>query len=130
MTALSDAVETTTADVPRFYPINDVPPGKPTYPYGTFSAVLGGGDVYTLDSAHGIRHGLVSVQTFGKTLDSATDHMEKVVAALLDQRLDLAGRFTTPLRAALDRPAVGRDPNDNGVVTVTAPFNFTIAREA
>lgn len=124
MTALMQAVATATADVPRLYPLNSVPP-TPTYPYGAYSAALGGGDAYDLSSQHGVRNGEVVVQTFGKTTDSATDHMEKVIDALLDLRL-VSG--ATPLRAALDRPAITRDPDDNGVVAVTMPFTF--AKEA
>lgn len=130
MTTPMDAVATAAASVARLYPVNAVPPAKPTYPYGVFSALLGGGGAYTLDSRHGLRTGLVSVQTFGKTVASAADHMEKVMAALLDQSIDFDGYApSTPLRAALDQPAVNRDPDDNGVVTVTMPFTFTAAKE-
>lgn len=123
-----DAVATATASVTRLYPVGEVPP-TPTFPYGAYSAMLGGGDDYTLDGGHGIRNGLVSVQTFGRTTDSATDHMEKVIDVLLDAVLTLAGWGTTPLRSALDQPALTRDPDDNGVITVTLPFTFTATKE-
>lgn len=124
MTALIDAVATATAGVARLYPLNGVP-ALPTYPYGTYSASLGGGDGYDLSASHGLRHGEVVVQTFGKTLDSAAELLEQCIDALLDLRLVSGG---TPLRASLDQPAINRDPNDNGVVTATMPFTF--AKEA
>lgn len=123
MTALMNAVATATTGVERLYPMNGVP-ASPTYPYGSYSAALGGGDGYDLSSSHGLRTGEVVVQTFGKTVDAATDLMEQVVTALLDVRLP----NTTPLRASLDHAAINRDPDDNGVVTVTMPFTF--AKEA
>lgn len=121
MTALMTAVAAATSGVSRLYPLNSVP-ASPTYPYGVYSAAMGRGDAYSYAAEHGLRHGGVVVQTFGKTLDSATSHMELIVAALLDVRLSADH---TPLQAALDQPAVNRDPDDNGVVTVTLPFNFT-----
>lgn len=128
MTSLMDAV-TAATDGLRLYPVGGVP-AKPIYPYGVYSALLGGGDAYTLDSRHGLRYGLASVQTFGKTTASATDLMEKTTARLLDTSLDFDGYApTTPLRAGLDQPAVNRDPDDNGVITVTMPFTFTAAKE-
>lgn len=120
MTALMDAVATATASVPRLYPLNSVP-ASPSYPYGSYSAALGRGDGYTLDESHGLRWGGVNVQTFGRTANSALGLMEQVMAALLDQRL-LDG---SPLKAALDSPAINRDPDDNGVVTATMRFTFT-----
>lgn len=130
MTTLLDAVAAAMADVPRVYPVGSVPP-KPGDTYGVYSALLGGGTAYTLDSRHGLRHGLVSVQTFGKTLTGASEYMEKFTSRLLDKSLDFDGFApTTPLRAALDQPSVNRDPDDNGVVTVTMPFTFTAAKEA
>lgn len=124
MTDWHAAVATATAGVQRLYELGKVPAG-PTYPYGVYSATLGRGSAYTMDSRHGARLGLVTVQTFGRTVDSATDLMEQVTRALLDKRLPAAGWETTPLRAFLDQPSVNRDPNDNGVITVTMPFNFT-----
>lgn len=122
MTALMDAVASATAGVPRLQPLNGVT--NKTYPYGVYSAALGRGDAYTLDEAHGLRHGGVTVQTFGKTADSALDLMEQAIDALLDTRL----LDSTPLKAALEQPAINRDPDDNGVVTATMPFTF--AKEA
>jgi hypothetical protein len=124
-----DAVKAATIDVPRFYPLGSVPP-KPPYPYGVYAAMFGGGDGYTLDSTYSVRNGLVSVQTFGKTSDSASDHMEKVLAALLDVAPDVDGWDTTPLRAGLDQAALNRDPDDNGVLTATMPLTFTATKEA
>ena len=124
MTALMDAVASATAGVSRLYRLNAVP-SSPTYPYGTFSAALGGGDAYSLDASHGTRAGSVVVQTFGKTADSATDLMEQVIDALLDRRLVADA---TPLQALFTQPALNRDPDDNGVVTATMPFTF--AKEA
>lgn len=127
MTDLLDAVATATASVDRLYPVNGVPP-SPEYPYGSYSAGLGRGDSYTLDSAHGVRWAGVTVQTFGKTETSALELMEDVDGALLDKSLDVGGIPTTPFRASLDSPAVNRDPNDNGVVTATQHFTATRRR--
>lgn len=129
MTSLLDAVAAAMADVPRVYPLGSVP-NKPGDTYGTYSAVLGGGGAYTLDSRHGLKHGLVSVQTFGKTQEGASAYMQKFVDRLLDSSLSFDGyQPTTPLRAAIDQPAINRDPDDNGVITVTMPFTFTAAKE-
>lgn len=130
MTSLMDAVAAATADLPRVYPVGGVPP-KPGDTYAVYSASLGGGGAYTLDSRHGLRHGLVSIQTFGKTLEGASAYMQKFVDRLLDKTLDFDGFApSTPLRAGLDQPAINRDPDDNGVITVTLPFTFTAAKEA
>lgn len=128
MTATMDAVATATADVSRLYKLNDVPP-SPTYPYGSFSASLGRGDAYTLDVAHGMRHGRVIVQTFGKTAEAAIDLMDQVVGQLLDVSLVIVGYEATPCSLELD-PAVVRDPDDRGVVGVTAVFAFTATKES
>lgn len=127
MTALMTAVATATASVPRLYPVNGVP-ATPTYPYGVYSATLGRGDAYTLDSQHGTRWGRVTVQTFGTIADAALDHMDKVTALLLDKRLTITGHRATPMRSELD-PAIVRDPDDNGVVGVTAVLTFTATEE-
>jgi hypothetical protein len=127
MTALMDAVATATAPVPRLYPLNGVP-ANPAYPYGVYSAALGRGDAYTLDVSHGLRWGRVTVQTFGRTADAALDHMDKVIAAVLDKRLSITGYGSGPLVSELD-PAVTRDPDDTGVVGVTAAFTFTATKE-
>jgi len=127
MTALMTAVATATATVPRLYALNSVP-ASPTYPYGAYSATLGRGDAYTLDVSHGLRWGRVTVQTFGRTADSALTRMDEAVAALLDQRLTIAGYQCGPLALELD-PAVTRDPDDTGVVGVTATFTFTATKE-
>lgn len=122
-----EAVATTTAAVPRLYALGSVP-AKPAFPYGVYSAVLGRGDAYTLDSTSGRRTGAVTVQTFGRTTDSTSDHMEKVVAHLLDVALDLPD--CTPLRAVFDTPRVVRDPDDNGVVSATQQFTFNVSKES
>lgn len=127
MTALMSAVATATAAVPRLYGLSSVPP-TPAYPYGSYSALFGRGDAYTLDAAHSLRWGRVTVQTFGRTADSATDLAEKVIAALLDQRLMVAGYACDPCRLELD-PAATRDPDDAGVVGVTATLTFTATKE-
>jgi hypothetical protein len=128
MTALLTAVATATAAVPRLYAMNSVP-ASPSYPYGSYSATFGRGDAYTLDVSHGLRWGRVTVQTFGRTADSALSRMDEVVAALLDQRLTITGYSGGPLVLELD-PAVTRDPDDNGVVGVTATFTFTATKES
>lgn len=120
------AVALATAGVARLYALNDVPDG-PTKPYGSYTATLGRGDAYTL-SAEGIRWGRVVVQTFGNTATSALSKAEAVRAALVGTRLAITGYETTPCRAELD-PVVTRDPDDSGLVGVTATYTFTATKE-
>lgn len=117
-----DAVAAATADVARLYGLNSVP-SSPTYPYGSYSAALGRGDSYTLDGREGLRHGRVVVQTFARTGGAAIAMAETVRAALVGTRLTITGYECTPLRAELD-PTVVRDPDDNGIVAVTATYRF------
>lgn len=126
MTDVMDAVDTATATVARLFPLNGVT--DKTYPYGVYSAALGRADAYTLDVSHGLRHGRVIVQTFGRTADSALSLMDEITEALLDQRLTIPGRTCTPLAIELD-PSVVRDPDDNGVIGVTATLTFTATKE-
>lgn len=127
MTDALGAVAAATAGVARLYALDDVPP-EPEHPYGVYSASLGRGDAYTLDADEGIRWGRVIVQTFGHTAASALALAEKVRAALVPVSLDLTGYDTTPCHAELD-PGVVRDPDDDGVVAVTATFTFTATKE-
>lgn len=127
MTDAMDAVAAATATVPRTQPLNGIT--DKTYPYSSYSATLGRGDTYTLDSREGIRWGRVVVQTFGKTATSALATAEKVRAALVGTALDITGYSATPLRSELD-PTVARDPDDSGVVGVTATYIFTATKEA
>lgn len=128
MTDAMGAVAAATASVGRLYGVNSVP-SSPTYPYGAYSATLGRGDTYTLDSREGVRHGRVVVQTFGRTATSALAKAEDSRAALVGTYLDITGYSTTPVRAELD-PIVVRDPDDSGVVAVTSTFTFTATKEA
>jgi len=128
MTDAMSAVAAATAAVPRLYAVNSVP-ASPTYPYGVYSATLGRGDVYLLDNTEGVRHGRVTTQAFGRTAASALSLAEKVRAALVNHALEIAGYETTPCRAELD-PTVVRDPDDQGVVGVTATYTFTATKEA
>lgn len=123
MTALGDAVATATVSVPRLYQLNSVP-ASPVYPYGSYFAMFGRGDTYTLDARYGVRWGRLVFQSFGRTADSATTHAEAIIAALLDVRLSPTGYVCGPCRLELD-PAVTRDPDDTGVVGVTTTLTFT-----
>lgn len=118
-----EAVAAATAGVSRLYPLNGVPK-SPAYPYGSYSATLGRGDSYTLDSREGIRWGRITVQSFGKTASSALLTAEATRFALIGVRLDIDGYDTTPVRSELD-PVVVRDPDDAGVVAVTTTYTFT-----
>lgn len=120
------AVEDATVDMSRLYALNSVP-AKPTYPYGSFSATLGRGDAYTLDSSEGIRHGRIVHQAFGKTATSALETAEQFRAAVVGARLAIYGWQATPVRSELD-PAVVRDPDDKGVVAVTTTYTFTATK--
>lgn len=122
------AVAEATASVPRLYPLGSVPP-NPTYPYGVYTATLGRGDSYTLDAREGLRWGRVTVQTFGRTADSALAIAEQARTALVGVRLDVTGYEATPLASELD-PTVVRDPDDSGVVGVTATYTLTAIQEA
>lgn len=126
MTALMDAVASATSSVPRLQPLNGV--ANKTYPYGVYSATLGRGDSYTLNARHGVRWLRVVVQTFGKTADSALLTMDRVVDALLDERLTVDGYDCGPLVLELD-PVANRDPDDAGVVGVTATFAATAVEQ-
>lgn len=127
MTTAMDAVATVTAGVARTYALNAVP-ASPTYPYGSFSAALGQGDVYLLDSSEGIRHGRIVHQSFGRTAASALDKAEDFRTAVVGVSLAITGYSTTPVRAELD-PAVTRDPDTQGVVDVTTTYTFTATKE-
>ena len=128
MTDAMGAVAAATASVTRLYGLNNVP-ASPTYPYGSYSASLGRGDTYTLDDAEGVRWGRVIVQTFGKTATSALAKAEEARTALVGTILAITGYETDPLRAELD-PQVLRDPDDSGVVGVTATYIFTATKES
>jgi hypothetical protein len=123
-----DAVATATAAVSRLYPLGSVPV-TPTYPYGVYSGAMGRGDGYSLDATYGLRSGRVVVQTFGKTAAAAEDWMDRVTAALLDQTLTIAGYDASPCLLELD-PVATRDPDDTGVIGMTASFTFTATKEA
>jgi hypothetical protein len=125
---LNDAVAGATAGVQRNYELGKVP-AKPDYPYSTYAATLGPADGYTLDSVGGLRQGEVLVQSFARTEGAASEQLEQVAACLLDQILSAAGWTTTPLRYAL-RPVVLRqsEPENAGVISITATFTFTASR--
>jgi hypothetical protein len=89
---------------------------------------LGRGDAYTLDAHHGLRWGRITAQTFGKTVDSALALMETVSDSLLDVALPIAGYTATGCRAELE-PRPIRDPDDAGVIAVTATWTFTAIKE-
>ena len=129
MTSTPGAVALATAGVARLYGINQVP-AQPTYPYGTYSASLGRGDSYTADAREGVRWGRVVVQIFGKSNDSLDAKYEEIRAALVGKSLAISGYSTTPCRAELDPTPTDRDPDDSGVVGVTATFTFTATKEA
>lgn len=128
MTDAMGAVAAATAGVARLYKINEVPT-SPTFPYASFSALLGEGDSYLLDASEGVRWGQVVVQAFGRTGTSAGAKLEEVRAALVGTSLDITGYDTTPCRAEL-RPVIVRDPDTAGVVGVTATYTFTATKEA
>lgn len=127
MTALTTAVATATAAVPRLYALGSVP-ATPVYPYGVYSATLGRGDAYTLNARHGLRWGRVVFQAFGKSLDSALSISDAVIAALLDESLSVTGYNCGPCVLELD-PAITRDPDVSGVIGVTFTFAFTATKE-
>jgi hypothetical protein len=128
MTTLMGAVATATAAVPRLYPLGSVP-ASPVYPYCSYSAAFGRGDTFTNDGAEGIRWGRIVVQSFGKTADAAIDHAEKFRAALVGQFLTVTGWSSVgPITSELD-PAVDRDPDANGVVSLATTLTFTATKE-
>ena len=128
MSTVIEAVAAATAGVARLYELGKVP-AAPSYPYGVYSGSLGRGDVYGLDATYGLRFGRIVVQTFGTSATPAEAHMDKVVAALLDRTLTIAGYDPTPCQLELD-PVMTRDPDDSGVVGLTASFTFTATKEA
>lgn len=128
MTDAMGAVKSALSGVDYCYPINEVPDAE-AYPYNVYSATLGRGDSYTLDSREGVRWGRVVVQTVARTGTTALAHAEAVRAALVGKALTITGYETTPCRAELD-PQMVRDPDDQGVVSVTATYIFTATRKA
>ena len=122
-----DAVAAVTASLTRFQPLNGVT--DPKYPYSVYSATLGRGDTYLMDSREGVRWGRVVVQSFGKTAESALTAAEAARDELVGTSLPIAGYRATPIRSELD-PTVVRDPDDTGVVGVTATYTFTATKEA
>ena len=117
-----EAVADATASLARVQPVGGVT--VPTYPYAVYIVALGSGETYSLAAAHGVRMGMVSVQTFGKTADSALSLMESIAARQVDQRRGGDGGGPPPGTAAVRAPPGGRDPDDNGVVGVTQAFTF------
>lgn len=128
MTTVMEAVAAAAADVARLYPMNGVPP-SPTYPYVTYSASLGRGDVYLLDSSEGVRWGRVTCQAFGKTATSADAKYEEIRSALVGAALGITGYETTATRGELDPTPIGRDPDTAGVAGLTFTFTFTATKE-
>lgn len=118
-----DAVATATAGVARLYATGSVP-AKPSYPYGSYSATLGEGATYLLDASEGLRRGRIVVQTFAHTANGALDWAEDVRASLVHARLDLPDGDCSPIVCELP-PSVVRDPDDDGVVSVTTTYTFT-----
>jgi hypothetical protein len=129
MTTAMDAVATVTAGVPRAYALNAVP-ASPTYPYATYSASLGRGDVYLNDGREGIRWGRIVCQSFGKTATAADAKYEEVRAALVGAVLNITGYEATAVRGELDPAPMDRDSDDSGVAGLTFTFTFTATKEA
>ncbi len=127
MTSIMGAVAAATAALSRAYQLGSVP-AAPTYPYGVYSAALGRGDSYTLDATEGVRHGRITVQTFGKTTESALALAEQIRTALVGIRLTITDHSCDAIRAELD-PQIVRDPDVGGVVGVTATYTFTATQE-
>ena len=96
--------------------------------YGVYTASLGRGDTYTLDATEGVRWGRITMQTFGKTTESAVALAEQVRDSLVGIRLTITGHSCDPIRAELD-PQIIRDPDVGGVVGVTATYVFTATKE-
>lgn len=129
MTDAMGAVAAATASVVRLYAVNDVPT-SPTYPYATYSASLGRGDVYLKDGREGIRWGRIVCQSFGKTATSANAKYEEARAALVGVALVITGYEATAIRAELDPTPMGRDSDDSGVAGFTFTFTFTATKES
>lgn len=122
MTVFMEAVASATADLRRVQPLGGVTDKR--YPYAVYSASLGSGDGYSLTARNGLRHGLVSVQTFGETTDGALTLMEAIANRLLDEVLAVDGWDLSPMTAQFRSPRVNRDPDDQGVVGATQAFSF------
>lgn len=134
MTTLSDAVD---AQMPATLPLGGplrvyergAVPVSPGYPYGVYAAILGRAEGYSLTGVHGIRYGSVIVQTFGNTFAGADAVMTAITGALLDTPLAFDGYATDPLQFNLE-PAVTQDPDDSGVIGITAAFTFAAQKES
>jgi len=127
MTAIMAAVATSTAAIPRLYALGSVP-ASPVYPYGSYQVMFGRPTGYRNDQRHTMRHARLVLQTFGRTTDAATDHLEKVITSLVDTRPVVAGYNCGPWRVEVD-PIVFRDPDDHGVMTTTTTFTLVAAKE-
>lgn len=128
MTDVMGAVAAAAASVSRLYSVNGVP-ATPTYPYATYSASLGRGDVYLNDGREGVRWGRITLQAFGKTATAADTKYEEIRAALVGTALDITGYDATPCRAELDPTPIARDPDTSGVAGLTFTLTFTATKE-
>ena len=130
MTTPLTATATALAGISRAYKINAVP-APPVYPYLVFSAVFTNPDSYTLDANYGVRWGRVTLQAFGRTLDSADAIHSEALDVLLDQSLNVTDWDCGPCGVGNGGliGAVVRDPDDNGVVGITTSLVFAATKE-
>lgn len=127
MTTLAEAVATATATLPRLYDVNAVPK-SPDYPYGSQWASFGSGATYTLDGREGVRRGRIVLLVVGHTEVSALDLTERWRYLLVGRFLKVDGYSPAIVTSELD-PAVVRDPDLNGLVSVTTTLSITAAKE-
>lgn len=110
-----------TAGVKRVYKANEVPAKTPgMYPYAVISSAPGAPQVRSLDGS-GDRIGRFVVQHFAQTHDMLTLIADLSFAAFDGKTLPLDGEPVCWQEIA--SPAY-RDPDDNGVLTITHTYRF------
>lgn len=120
------------AAVARAYPVGSVP-ASPEYPYLAWSLSQDNPVGYSLDVVHGSQFQRVTWQAFGRTLESARAVDRAATAVWLDQTLTATGfrcdPATTQYGGLLGAGPI-RDPDDNGVLSLTSSLTFTATEES
>lgn len=108
-----------TGGVTRAYKFGAVP-ASPAYPYAVVSAAPGAPQVRTLDGS-GDPMGRFVVQHFSRTHDGATDLADLTFATFDGHALPLDD---APVCWQEVTSGVYRDPDDQGVLTITHTYRF------
>lgn len=107
------------AGLARVYEVGAVP-ASPVYPYADVSAMRLAPTIRTLDVAGNNPRRFV-VRFFARTHAAVTDLANIALATLDGQALDLSG---TPVAWCEVASGVYRDPDDEGVLTLTHTYRY------